>query len=249
MTPTWNKHGEFFIKFINSSPVGVDQNEYVSCYTTRRKRASEGCLEAVDKTQEEHDVEKTVRYSVSKIINTAMHIQMAKGMVGSALDADFRRILKEASILSEEASIELGPEVMIAEAVIFAVVDGYYSSKVVQKIEEQISLSWGEDVVQWLRSFLTAHESDYIRKLIQEKALLQMSIQDMTSKFALHNYSYEFYATPSFYVDNDRHARQVANNFIDVNQRIDIESRTWPQANQRLHVECAYPDEYKKIVQ
>uniref|UniRef100_A0A915I5R7 Uncharacterized protein n=1 Tax=Romanomermis culicivorax TaxID=13658 RepID=A0A915I5R7_ROMCU len=58
-----------------------------------------------------------------------------------------------------EASIELGPGVMIAEAVIFAAIDGFYASRNVEKINQKLKLSWGEDSVQWTKAFFGAQTS------------------------------------------------------------------------------------------
>uniref|UniRef100_A0A915J3A5 Uncharacterized protein n=1 Tax=Romanomermis culicivorax TaxID=13658 RepID=A0A915J3A5_ROMCU len=82
----------------------------------------------------------------------------------------------------EEASVELGPGVMIAEAIIFAVIDGFYAARSVQKINEKLQLSWGEKVVQWTESFFGAGNSKYLEDLEQEKDLLQKTVDDATKK-------------------------------------------------------------------
>uniref|UniRef100_A0A915IFZ6 Vacuolar protein sorting-associated protein 13 DH-like domain-containing protein n=1 Tax=Romanomermis culicivorax TaxID=13658 RepID=A0A915IFZ6_ROMCU len=139
----------------------------------------------------------------------------------------------------EEASVELGPQVMIAEAVIFAIIDGFYATRSVQKIHEEIRLSWGEKVTQWFRSFFGAHPSQYIELLMQEKVLLQKTVDDMVHKFSMPGNTIRYYATPTLYVNQEKLAVRRENNVINMNKKVTMKSRVWPEPKENFKIECA----------
>uniref|UniRef100_A0A915IPA5 Uncharacterized protein n=1 Tax=Romanomermis culicivorax TaxID=13658 RepID=A0A915IPA5_ROMCU len=141
--------------------------------------------------------------------------------------------------LVEEASVELGPEVMIAEALIFAVIDGFYATRSVQKIEKYLHLSWGEEIVQWTKSFFNAQTSSYLEDLRQEKNLLQMAVEDAAKKLQLQNNTFTYYATPTLTTNKNGNIVQQENNIIDMNSTTQVWSRAWPEAKQNLRIECA----------
>uniref|UniRef100_A0A915IHK0 Uncharacterized protein n=1 Tax=Romanomermis culicivorax TaxID=13658 RepID=A0A915IHK0_ROMCU len=252
---------------------------------------------------------------ISKVVNKAIHLQMIKGIIGSAMDGDFTRMAKESGILAgmlgvgvagdvavqwgqnllkknnllkggtaylggkllskaylgfviadlvarskayqagdkdqlvgivgdtailtinvvpltleiystfatvENASVELGPGVMIAEAIIFAVIDGFYAARSVQKIDEKLQLSWGEDFVQWTKSFFGAQASSYLDDLTREKDLLQMTVDDATKKLQLQNNTFTYYATPTLEMNREGNIVPQEDNIIDMNSRMQV---------------------------
>uniref|UniRef100_A0A915I968 Uncharacterized protein n=1 Tax=Romanomermis culicivorax TaxID=13658 RepID=A0A915I968_ROMCU len=147
----------------------------------------------------------------------------------------------------EEASVELGPEVLIAEALIFTIVDGFYAAKSVQKIEQEIVLSWSEKFVQWWRSFFGARTSEYIDQLIREKILIQKAVDEMVQKLLLLNQTFDYYASPTLYINDKNRVQQTEDNLIIMDNIITVESRVWPESKDNFKVECA-SDGYEKNI-
>uniref|UniRef100_A0A915J5B8 Uncharacterized protein n=1 Tax=Romanomermis culicivorax TaxID=13658 RepID=A0A915J5B8_ROMCU len=152
------------------------------------------------------------------------------GIVGDAAILTINVIPLTVEIFStflsvEEASVELGPEVMIAEALIFAVID---ATRSVQKIEKYLHLSWGEDIVQWTKSFFNAQTSSYLEDLSREKNLLQMAIEEAAKKLQLQNNTFTYYAAPTLTTNKNGNIVQQENNIIDMKSKTQVWSRAWP---------------------